>query len=236
MTNSLKGGLQDLKNLQKQYINIQKKRAKAKAAVSPSQSPSTPAKFRLSEEDVRAFRASLKGVTKLKDSNRRDRHAVPLSHPEYYQKKREQAEGAPWFDKTALQPKAATAASQPAQAQQQFEAGTYVRDLHAADVLSKLRNGQWMIEATVDLHGYTQNEAADRFDRFMHTCIEHDVRCVNIIHGQGYGSKNQTPVLKNVIQSWLKQIPAVAAFIPAPEHSGGAGATLVLLSKTESAI
>jgi len=52
---------------------------------------------------------------------------------------------------------------------------------------------------------------------------------VRIIHGKGYGSREQAPVLKNSLNSWLRQHPDVLAFSSTrPEH-GGTGAVHVLL-------
>ena len=55
-----------------------------------------------------------------------------------------------------------------------------------------------------------------------------------IVHGRGNHSKDQIPVLKQAVRSWLErgQISRVVlAFTTARPHDGGAGAMYVLLRR-----
>ena len=55
-----------------------------------------------------------------------------------------------------------------------------------------------------------------------------------IVHGRGLHSKDQIPVLKDALRSWLERGPvarAVLAFTTARPHDGGAGAVYVLLRR-----
>src|SRR5690606_12459682 len=96
------------------------------------------------------------------------------------------------------------------------------------DLIKGLRQGKWPVGASLDLHGSTLDEARERLDRFLSSCIEFDVRCVRIVHGKGHGSRGK-PVLKTSLRRWLTQIDAVLAYTECAEADGGAGAVLCLL-------
>ena len=97
------------------------------------------------------------------------------------------------------------------------------------NVLKKLRKGYFGFDATIDLHGLTSQEAKHQLSRFLHFSIEDGYRCVHIIHGKGYRSSNDQPVLKNDINVWLRQHENVQAFCSTPPKNGGTGAVFVLL-------
>lgn len=105
----------------------------------------------------------------------------------------------------------------------------YLRAGHGTDVLKGLRQGRWPIGASLDLHGSTLEEARERFDRFLTSCLDHDVKCVRIVHGKGLGSKNGDAVLKATVRRWLTQVAEVVAYVECSEPDGGSGAVQVLL-------
>jgi DNA-nicking Smr family endonuclease len=92
--------------------------------------------------------------------------------------------------------------------------------------LRKLRQGQLTPQATLDLHGLTSLQAQQVLLEFIAYCKQRDFRCVRIIHGKG---RVDTPTLKNKVNQWLRQLPAVLAFHSAPRNDGGTGALYVLL-------
>lgn len=96
-------------------------------------------------------------------------------------------------------------------------------------VLKKLRQGYFGVDAQLDLHGLTSSQAKQQLLRFLHLCVEDGCHCVHIIHGKGYRSENNQPILKNQINLWLRQHNDVQAFCSASPKDGGAGAVLVLL-------
>jgi DNA-nicking Smr family endonuclease len=53
------------------------------------------------------------------------------------------------------------------------------------------------------------------------------------VHGKGYRSLDNQPVLKNNLNLWLRQHRDVQAFCSASPKDGGAGAVLVLLRLSE---
>ena len=97
--------------------------------------------------------------------------------------------------------------------------------------MRRLRRGHWCIQDEIDLHGLTRDAARIRLVDFLTSCLQHDAKCVRIIHGKGLSSKNQEPVLKSLVKSWLMQRPEVLAFVPALPKAGGAGALIVLLKR-----
>jgi len=97
------------------------------------------------------------------------------------------------------------------------------------NVLKKMRKGHYGLDAELDLHGLTSNQAKRELIKFLHYCEQDGCRCVRIIHGKGYRSENNLPVLKNDINLWLRQHQEVQAFCSATQKDGGAGAVFVLL-------
>lgn len=96
-------------------------------------------------------------------------------------------------------------------------------------LLQRLRRGQLPDEAELDLHGMTIVAAQHEVARFLSYCGAHGMRTVRIIHGKGHGSREQSPVLKNLINDWLRQRHEVLAFCSSRPDQGGTGAVNVLL-------
>jgi DNA-nicking Smr family endonuclease len=109
------------------------------------------------------------------------------------------------------------------------EALSYARVGLAPDTLRKLRRGNWVIQAQLDLHGMRREEAREALAEFLRNATKRGLRCVRIIHGKGLGSVNKEPVLKSKVRSWLVQKEEVIAFCQATAADGGAGALVVLL-------
>jgi DNA-nicking Smr family endonuclease len=104
----------------------------------------------------------------------------------------------------------------------------------APRLVRKLRRGDFVRQGHVDLHGMTADEAQPMVERFLVDAVKAGWRCVLIVHGKGLNSKDQTPVLKEKLKSWLARGRAatlVLAFTSARPHDGGAGALYVLLRR-----
>lgn len=95
--------------------------------------------------------------------------------------------------------------------------------------LQRLKRGQLQVGAELDMHGMTATIARNALVNFISLCSEQHVRCARIIHGKGYGSGADAPVLKNRLNSWLRQHHDVLAFSSAQIKDGGSGALYVLL-------
>lgn len=96
-------------------------------------------------------------------------------------------------------------------------------------VLRQLRRGGFGVDAELDLHGLTVDEAKRRLGAFLQTCLAGGCRCLHLIHGKGYRSEGDYPILKNRVNLWLRQHPDVLAFCTARSAEGGTGAVYVLL-------
>lgn len=107
--------------------------------------------------------------------------------------------------------------------------GVHLRDGLPRRVLTDLRRGRWVVQAELDLHGLTRDEARAALGRFLHEALERGQRCVRLIHGKGLGSPGREPVLKHLSRGWLMQREEILAFCQARPHDGGEGALLVLL-------
>ena len=101
------------------------------------------------------------------------------------------------------------------------------------NVLKKLRRGFFGLDAEIDLHGLTSNAAKNHLLNFLHDCVQAGCRCVHIVHGKGYRSTDNHPVLKNNLNVWLRQHKDVQAFCSASPKDGGTGALFVLLQLGE---
>ena len=113
--------------------------------------------------------------------------------------------------------------------QEQEAEQTFLRRGLPPDILRKLRRGQWSVQAEVDLHGHTIDEAHDALSDFIVEARQHGYRCVRAIHGKGLTSPNREPVLKGRVRKWLAHWDEVLAYCEAPPHAGGGGAVLILL-------
>lgn len=113
--------------------------------------------------------------------------------------------------------------------QEQDDHQTFLRSGLGADVLVKLRRGQWVVQGELDMHGLTSVEARDALADFLAQARARGWRCVRVIHGKGLSSPNREPVLKAKARRWLSQRDDVLAYCEAQAHAGGGGAVLVLL-------
>ena len=99
-------------------------------------------------------------------------------------------------------------------------------------VMRRLRRGEYRVQREIDLHGLTVTAATQVLREFLAEALQHQVRCVRIIHGKGLGSVNKEPVLKQKVRNWLAQKDEVIAFCQARPADGGSGALVVLLQSS----
>jgi DNA-nicking Smr family endonuclease len=102
------------------------------------------------------------------------------------------------------------------------------------NVVRKLRRGEFAVQGHVDLHGLTREEAKGTVERFLRGSRSAGKRCVLVVHGRGLHSKDQLPVLKDALRTWLatgRFARHVLAFTTARPTDGGAGAIYVLLRR-----
>jgi len=106
----------------------------------------------------------------------------------------------------------------------------YARSGLQKKTIDKLKQGQPLFEARLDLHGYNRAEANEELEQFFMSSIQSGFRCVLVIHGKGHHSPDKA-VLKTFTMDWLKGIDAVQAFCTAKQDDGGTGALYVLLKR-----
>jgi DNA-nicking Smr family endonuclease len=97
------------------------------------------------------------------------------------------------------------------------------------NVLRKLRRGEYRVQAEIDLHGLTADEATSALHSFLIEAIARGLRTVCVIHGKGLRAGGQAPVLKNAVISALRRTSVVMGFVSARREDGGTGAVYVLL-------
>lgn len=108
----------------------------------------------------------------------------------------------------------------------------FKRDGVQTGVYRNLRLGKYQIDARLDLHHMTVDQARNAVYQFIHDCMKHDIRCALITHGKGEG-RSLPAQLKSCLNHWLPQFDPVLAFHSAQKHHGWVGATYVLLKKSE---
>ncbi len=95
--------------------------------------------------------------------------------------------------------------------------------------LRKLSRGEWPPQDSLDLHGFSSDEARQLLVNFLHHATQRGLRCVNIIHGKGWRDNGRDGILKVNTRHWLTQHAQVLAFCEAPRNAGGGGAVWALI-------
>ncbi len=102
------------------------------------------------------------------------------------------------------------------------------------NIVRRLRRGEYAVQGHIDLHGMTREEAKGAVDRYLREARRQGKRCVLLVHGRGIHSRDQVPILKDALRSWLATNRFgrhVLAFATARPADGGAGAIYVLLRR-----
>jgi DNA-nicking Smr family endonuclease len=99
------------------------------------------------------------------------------------------------------------------------------------EVFRKLRMGQYAIEARLDLHRMTVEQARKEVFAFIGDCVRYGLRTVIILHGKGERNPDGIAQLKSFLAKWLPELDSVLAFHSARKHHGGTGAVYVMVRK-----
>ncbi|TGG93241.1 DNA endonuclease SmrA [Natronospirillum operosum] len=102
----------------------------------------------------------------------------------------------------------------------------------AHGVFRRLKQGDYILDARLDLHRHTVEQARRALIRFILDCQTYDVRAAIVLHGKGERGERKA-VIKSYTHHWLQRIPEVLAFHSAQPRHGGAGALYVLIKKSE---
>jgi DNA-nicking Smr family endonuclease len=108
---------------------------------------------------------------------------------------------------------------------------SFKRDGVQHGVFRNIKRGRYAIDAVLDLHGQTVNQARDTVFSFLAECIEREIRCAMITHGKGQ-FRQPPALLKSCVNHWLRQLEEVLAFHSAQPQHGGSGATYILVRKS----
>ncbi|MBT3331032.1 MAG: hypothetical protein HN644_11650 [Rhodospirillales bacterium] len=99
----------------------------------------------------------------------------------------------------------------------------------------RLIKGKMAIDARLDLHGSTQQEAHRDLNGFIERCYARNFRCVLVITGKGLRlSSGEIGVLRRAVPQWLNDQPLrsmILGFSHATPKDGGEGALYVLLKR-----
>ncbi len=103
----------------------------------------------------------------------------------------------------------------------------------------RLRRGQVLIDASIDLHGLHQKDAHAALYRFIEARLALGDRTLLIITGKGlkktgFGQIEQRGVLRHMLPIWLKEpalAPLIAGFETSARQHGGEGAYYVRLKR-----
>lgn len=149
----------------------------------------------------------------------------------------------PHKDKTSIATRRKAATAELAK-DKNFLSGEYIEPLDPLSVIEfkrdgvqngvyrSLRMGKYQIDARLDLHHMTVDQARAAVFQFIKDCMSNDIRCALITHGKGEG-REQPAQLKSCVAHWLPQLDEVMAFHSAQKRHGWVGATYVLLRKSE---
>ena len=80
-----------------------------------------------------------------------------------------------------------------------------------------------------DNGGLTYDEASLALEQFVSSSLDQGLHCVRIVHGKGLRSGATGPVIKPLVDQWLRGCSGVLAFASARPADGGTGAVNVLL-------
>lgn len=222
---SSKPTLADLRRLQAQRAEDPAPAAPDPFRKSRTEGPAAaPAAPELATEDRALFRQAMRFVQPLARHGGRARRSAKRIPEGLLRERRAHAQG-----EESRQEPAPTRNRRRPTAAPDPEASEFLQPGCGTDLLRGLRRGKWRPQAILDLHGSTEDQAHERLDRFVATCVEHDIRCVCIVHGKGIGSRHGTPVLKSAVRLHLCRLQAVQAWVQCAEPDGGAGAVTVLL-------
>lgn len=100
----------------------------------------------------------------------------------------------------------------------------------------RLSRGQAEVDAVIDLHGLTQQEAYSALHRFLHRAQGGGAKLVLVVTGKGSDDYGGTGVLRRSVPHWLRASDwrsLIVGFEEASRPHGGAGALYVRLRRRD---
>jgi DNA-nicking Smr family endonuclease len=172
------------------------------------------------DDDARAFAEAMRGARRLRAD--RPRRVTPQPAPAAAPTARRRRASAPPEAAFVVETNGETVAGR-------------ARDV-AARTIQELRDGEHLVEATLDLHGRSRDQVPGELERFASGARAAGRRVLLVIHGRGLNSDADGPVLRPAVWDWLASPDGARAgvmvFASAAPRTGGSGATLVLLRRS----
>ena len=101
-------------------------------------------------------------------------------------------------------------------------------------MLRRLRRGEYVIDATLDLHHQTLDQAHRSLRRFIDVAYQTGRRTILVITGRGLGPNGATGKIRAAVPRWLDEPgfrERILGVTPAQPRDGGAGALYVLIRR-----
>lgn len=114
-----------------------------------------------------------------------------------------------------------------------FDILEYKKDGIQQGVYKNLRLGKYKIDSRLTLQKLKFEQARQGVFDAVLSAHHNGLRVLLIQHGLGQHSHPFPAFMKSYVNKWLRQIPQVLAFHSALRQLGGAGATVVLIKKSE---
>jgi DNA-nicking Smr family endonuclease len=176
----------------------------------------------MTEDDQDAFRRAMRDVRPLASGERPPRRPTPAAALLARARRARAARAAEAA--TEVSPSRSSGPDRPDAALR------YRRADLGPSAWARLRRGRIPIEAEVDLHGLDRQAARRMLHEFLRESLDLEHRCVRVICGKGRSSGPEGPVLRVLVDVWLREIPEVAGYADAKPGHGGSGALYVLLA------
>ncbi|GAB5380790.1 MAG: DNA endonuclease SmrA [Aliiglaciecola sp.] len=109
----------------------------------------------------------------------------------------------------------------------------YKKDGVQEGVFKNLRLGKYKIDKRLVLQKIKFEAARQAMFETILEANQKGLRVILVQHGLGLNSQPFPAFMKSYVNKWLKQMPQVLAFHSAQRQHGGAGATYVLIKKSD---
>ncbi|MBS1213148.1 MAG: Smr protein [Proteobacteria bacterium] len=183
----------------------------------------------MNDEEKALFEQEMAGVRPLKHQEARILKKAGQSRPTPGQVYRREAAQRPLGNEENFLPAGFIEAVHP------MEVLSFKRQGVQNGVFNSLQQGRYPVEATLDLHLLTIEQARKAVFEFIHDCMRLDIRTALINHGKGTRNPQTQAVIKSCVARWLPMFPEIMAFHSAQKFHGGVGAVYLLLRKSEKA-
>lgn len=90
------------------------------------------------------------------------------------------------------------------------------------------------VDAFIDLHGMTRDEAWPRMEAFTQDCIRRGMKKIMFIHGKGNHSSSSDPVLGELVRLFIEKNVMLGTSGHPNRTQGGTGATWVMIKNART--